>query len=205
MPTTFAFAEKPVMSLVRDAIVSWHPNLLVADVRVGVLMANSPDGPAIKHGGYPALATMKVIGHKDRLSKKYEAELTIDAMDWSDLPEECRMALLDHELSHIDLVPLSPAKKKLAEERGKPWWKIDYHERPRLRSVKGDWNAGDGFKAACARHGKNAIEFRNLNECFALAKEAQSKGWVHRCADCGIEYTGGEKCPACVSTKTLKS
>jgi hypothetical protein len=177
MPTTFTFADKQIKSLVTEAMDAWHPFLVEADVQVGILMANNSDGPAIKHGGYPAMATMKVVGPRDRLAKRYEAELCIDALDWTDLPEECRMALLDHELSHISIIPLSPERVLDAKRKGNPWWKVDAQERPKLKSAKGSWNVGDGFVNVVARHGKNAVEFRSLNEIMAVAKAALEKGW----------------------------
>jgi hypothetical protein len=120
---------------------------------------------------------MKVVSLRDRVGKKYEAELLIDQTEWSDLPEEYRLPLLDHELCHIDTIPLEKEKLAYAIAKGKPTWKTDDNDRPRLKSVKGDWNIGDGFKAVCGRHGKFAMEFHNIEEGLKAAKEAAKAGW----------------------------
>lgn len=53
-------------------------------------------------------------------------------------------------------------------------WDTDDIGRPKLVSVKGDWNAGDGFAAVIQRHGSAAIEFRNLSRCHDAAVRAKN-------------------------------
>src|SRR5579862_8211422 len=140
----------------------WHPALAEAGVQVGVLLASNPDGDAIVHNGYAALACIKVVALKDRVTKEYDAELLIDEHEWDGLGEPGRIATLDHELSHLRLVPLPPKQV----EPGGPAWKLDDLGRPRLKTVPGDWQGGDGFSAVVERHGSHAVEYHNL----AMAK-----------------------------------
>jgi hypothetical protein len=185
MPTRFDFAPPNVIDLLQQVLTSWHPRLHEADVRILVLMATNPDGPAIMGHGYPAAATMKVLGPKARVSERCEAELVIDAVAFHELSEESRLALLDHECCHADLVDLKgkvlnqaltkhATACKIAEEAGDEpppfvFWKRDGRGRPCLRSVKGDVFTGDAFAAVIQRHGENAVEYRNIQSAYDWA------------------------------------
>ncbi len=195
--TTYSFPDPATFSpLYTTALESWHQSLHEAGVRVLVKFANNDKGAPIKAHGYPALATIRIINLRDRTrhreGDRFDAEMLIDAMEWTDLEHESKLALLDHELSHLGLVSLGlqelgmeqerheKARAK-AEEQGKEppvlvWWKRDVVGRPRLKSVKGDWSAGDGFVAVCERHGIAAIEYRNLKKCYDRAIEAAAVG-----------------------------
>lgn len=170
---------------VRLLIGQYHPRLAEAGVRVGIMVAYNPDGDALTHGGYPAAATMKVVKLKDRVTKGYDAEMSVDERVWRDLSAAQRLALLDHELSHIDTVDVP--EKQLKELRGENpaavAWKVDDIGRPKLRSVPGNWNVGDGFAQVVARHGLDAIEYRNIAHAKASADQARAAGEAAREAD----------------------
>ena len=93
-----------------------------------------------------------------------------------------RLALLDHELCHIDTIDVP--EKQLKELRGDDpnavSWKTDDIGRPRLRSVPGNWNTGDGFTQVVARHGVHAIEYRNIAHAKASADAARIAGDADR-------------------------
>lgn len=178
MPTTYTLADDDVLTLVARVMRLHHPRLREAEVRVGVLMAANSDGPAIKRNGYPVIATIKVVPLKDRVTKGYDAELLIDRHDWDDFRDEQMLALADHELSHIDTIDLSPSQLRAArqEDAKAPTWKLDDLGRPKLKTVPGDWDAGDGFSAVVARHGPHAVEYVNLTRAKARADAARSAG-----------------------------
>ncbi|HYH69400.1 MAG TPA: putative metallopeptidase [Urbifossiella sp.] len=170
-------ADPDTLNTLARVMRLWHPDLTEAGVQVGVIMVSNTDGDAIKSGGYAVLACIKPVGLKDRLPKEYDAELQIDEHVWDNLREEQRLALLDHELCHINLRRVPP--KQLSELRRDdplaPWWQLDDLDRPKLKSVPGDWNAGDGFKAVVERHGKHAIEYLNLSGAKAKADECRDR------------------------------
>lgn len=176
MPTTFQIADEECTQQLGKVMERHHPRLAEAGVKVGVLMAFNPEGDAVRHGGYPAFASIRVVALRDRVTKGYDAEMLIDETQWQSMSEAHRAALLDHELSHLSLVPMSA--KQLAEARANnsaaPDWKLDDLGRPKLKLVKGDWNAGDGFRDVVARHGKVAIEFANIASAKAMADAAAS-------------------------------
>lgn len=174
MPTTFQLADVDEEELLAEVMGQYHEALDEAGVKVAIVMAYNADGPAIKHGGYPALAKIKVVPLRDRVTKGRDAELLIDEVEWRRLRSEHRRALLDHELSHLVLVwlPADDLRKARVNDPGAPAWAIDDLGRPKLKTVPGDWNPGDGFASVCARHGEFAIEFLNLSRCWARAQAA---------------------------------
>lgn len=166
MPTTFEKADEhhPVHNFVHDAIRRWHLPLAAADVKVGVIFARNPDRHAVTHGGYPCAATIKVVPLKDRLSKDYDAELLIEHRTWEVLDEEQCLALIDHELSHLNIVIKDGQLQR------------DDLGRPKLKLRKADWNGGDGFRAVVERHGDNALEFLNAKRIHGLVLAAKGEG-----------------------------
>jgi hypothetical protein len=164
---TYGLADKPDLALLDCVMKEWHKDLAEQGVKVGVLMAESNGGgPAVRHGGYAALATVRVVPLKDRLTKGYDAEMLVSAEDWRQMKAPLRAALLDHELSHVQL---RRKKKTNAVKR-------DDLGRPVLWLRKADWNAGDGFRAVVVRHGEAALEFEGLRRAYALASAAKDDG-----------------------------
>lgn len=180
MPTVYRKADDDVVTLLTAVMQGQHRDLFDAGVLVGVVVASNPDGDAVKHGGYPAFATIKVVSAKDRVSKGTDAELLIDEGKWEDLRPGQRRALIDHELSHLKLkkswrsTVVGPDGEPTGETELK--FETDDLDRPKLKTVPGDWNAGDGFRVVVARHGADAIEFENLSRCKAAADAAKRAG-----------------------------
>ncbi len=140
-------------------------------------MATNLDGPAVKHGGYPAAGKIRPCSLKDRLTKGYDAELLIDENKWNDMSQKRQLAFLDHESSHLALIPRK--KKKDDDEDALPY-KLDDLGRPKLKSVDGDANVGDMFLHVIARHGYDAIEYDNINTAKRLADAAREEGEAER-------------------------
>lgn len=172
MPTTYAapLPTDPILPLLADVMERWHERLAKAKVRVGVLWALNEDGPALKHGGYPVLARIKPASLELRVISRmdggdgFDALLKIDEEQYRDLEDDSRVALLDHELAHLDTVD--------EEVDGRTLIKRDDIGRPKLRTVEGDWNGGDAFRSVIARHGEAAIEFISAKRAAAFAKAA---------------------------------
>lgn len=163
MATTYWKGDSEVMAYLHKVMTMWHQDLKKADVQLGVLMcvSNKEETPAIKHGGYPALATIKVVPLKDRISKNYDAELMIDAGFWNSASEERRLALLDHELCHLRLKE-PKANQENVKQVGDLSILLDDIGRPVIKTVSADWNVGDGFEEVVKRHGKIALEVSSV-------------------------------------------
>ncbi|TXH55560.1 MAG: hypothetical protein E6Q97_08545 [Desulfurellales bacterium] len=166
---TFRTAEKEWVDLLAEVMKQHHPDLVEAGVTVGLLFAHAPrndatgepQGPALKHNGYPALAVVKINSQRDRVEGKPDATITLDGDRWPDESRESRVALLDHELAHLVLV---------RDEDG--GIKTDDCFRPRLKCREHDFQLG-GFWDVVERHGKDAVESRAYQDLH--------RGFSQRC------------------------
>lgn len=172
MATTYQLADDDVTSLVARIVEENHPELHEAGVRFGVLFAENPNGDPIKAHGYPALACVRVVPLKDRVTKGFDAEILIDRGAWDRLGERHKAAVVDHEATHVVRVPNSPKAIKAGEAA----WKLDDLGRPKLKLRKGDLGVGDAFAEVIARHGDFAVEYLNINKAKAFADGAKRKG-----------------------------
>lgn len=165
--TSFALPEKlDVVFQIRDEVMKkWHQALHDAKVRVGILYAESEDGPAIKKGGYAVLALVGPLSLKWRVLTDLDALITIDKSQWDELEQDSQVAVLDHELSHLNVVT----------SLGTNIVKRDDIGRPKLKTIDGDWNGGDGFIEVIKRHGEAAIELINSRKVYGVAMAAMDE------------------------------
>ncbi len=97
-------------------------------------------GDAITKNGIKALGLCRILPLKDRAMGRGDAEILVDK-DWFDsVDDEEREALVDHELTHLQL-------KKDTDDLGRPKLKIRHH----------DFDCG-WFTAVAKRHGSHSIE-----------------------------------------------
>jgi hypothetical protein len=165
MSTSYTQAKPGTYKLLEEIVGKYHQDLKKFKVIIGVLMAGNPDGNAITHGGYPAAAKIKIVSLKDRLTKKYDVELLLDDDHWEEANEEERIALLDHELSHLEICFNKGGGVKL-----------DDLGRPKLKIIPGDIIQSDGFKDVIKRHGDNApevISHRNASLKIESARKGE--------------------------------
>lgn len=166
MPKTYTKADNDVMEIMRDALNQWHDDLLGADVRIGVVMVRPacdemgvPTGPALKLAGAAATACVKRVSAKDRVLKPYDAEIQIDETRWDGLSDQQRLALMDHELTHIELVMDEGAIA------------TDDDGRPKLKMKSYDWVL-TGFEQVVRRHGEAALEHPAAKKVWTLCEQA---------------------------------
>ncbi len=165
-------ADEGVERLVLHALEQYHRELLACDVRVDLLMVSKVDkegeskGHALKHGGYPAAATVKIVPLKQRALGNGDALITIDSESWEFLDPEQQEALVDHELEHIQVVSANGPKFCHMNDAGELVGeaKRDDHGRPKLKLRKHDWQLG-GFTSIAKRHGANAVEVMAIERC----------------------------------------
>ena len=151
MGKTYHPAGDGVDWLVKQVMENNHPDLHREGVTVGTLRVFSDDGAPLKSKGYPAIADIKPTSLEDRVRGLPDAKLRLDGSAWGDMTPEARTALIDHELTHLELV--------CDKETGDPV--RDDHGRPRLKSRPHDWEIG-GFDEVVRRHGDHAPELRAL-------------------------------------------
>jgi hypothetical protein len=153
MSSTYDLAADSVIRMMESVKVDYHPYLIANEVRVDVIMAfgkKSKEGeiltPAVMAGGYPAYAKIRVTRLDERLKRPFDAIITLDGDQWYMLEEPTQKAILDHELTHLELV---------LDENGRV--KHDDQSRPVLRLRKHDVQFGF-FNEVARRHLGKSIE-----------------------------------------------
>jgi hypothetical protein len=152
MPKTYRIAPQEVVDLLESTRQKYHDERLKR-IKIGTIFAHAPvdektgqiKGTAIKgHAGAPAAACVKVVPLKDRLTKGYDVELLIDGDSWPKKTESQKIALLDHELTHI-----------------RPTGNTDDLMRPKIKMRDEDFIVW-GFIEVAQRHGMAAVECQSV-------------------------------------------
>lgn len=176
-----------MLELLERTIEECHERLLDADVRVQLLVARGPTdgdgelvGPALKHHGIAALGLTKINSLKHRVAGLGDAEILIDGDAWEDMSDRRRVALLDHELTHIEVVyeVRRKRKKKGDVEDAEPERtaglearpKLDSAGRPKLRIRHHDHTHGF-FDEVARRHGSDSHEVEQARRFAAQTGE----------------------------------
>ena len=151
----------PEMAKAVDSVArEHHPELIDAEVAIGVMACVHGDRddesrPALKLHGYTCAATIQISPIKQRILGHPDAVIVIDEQTWEGMSPARRRALIDHELTHLEVQ---------TDDDGRP--KLDDAGRPKLRMRLHDWQLG-GFEDVAERHGSNApevVEFRRVLE-----------------------------------------
>lgn len=153
MPVCYDQGGHEVHAMAREILADHHPELWIQGgdeyVSLCILMAyrdDDSDEPPVKHDGYPCAAVISVIPYKQRVDKRADAEIIIDQKKWVDFTEPQQRALLDHEITHLEIQ---------VDEDGLV--KTDDTGRPKLKLRNHDCQLG-GFRAVAQRYGADAIE-----------------------------------------------
>jgi len=169
--STYTKAPKEVTDLVDQTMKQCHGPKHEAGVRVKVLMAHpnvdqndEPTGPAILAGGYKALAKIKILSLPNRVAYGFDAEMQLDSDHWDESSDEERVAVLDHELTHLELA---------VDDKGGV--KRDDAGRPKLRMRKHDYAFG-WFSTVAHRHGESSLEVRQARAL--LDSEDYQQCWL---------------------------
>lgn len=161
MATTYTEAPKQVLERLAEMMRKHHGALKDADVWIGVIVAvGDGETPPVKgYGGMPAAAKVKVVPLRDRLKKKYDAELLLSADFLDGASDKLLDAVLDHELTHLEL-KLDDEKAVKRDDLGRPKLKV----RPEDFGVWGFWDV-------VQRHGDCAQEVKGFRRIGAEAAE----------------------------------
>jgi hypothetical protein len=151
--TTYTVADRADFDLLAEVIADHHPRLAEAGVTTQLLVANAEEGKSpLKNRGYPCLALARIVSLKDRVAGLKDTVIYLDGARWAEKSEEEQRAVLDHELSHFELV-LDKQKKV----------KLDAADRPKLRTRLHDHEIGVFFDVV-ERHGVSAIEAQSYRD-----------------------------------------
>ncbi len=151
--------DDPIRELLVDAIHRFHGDLEEAEVFVGLLYAHPPEGseadddtPVLKLHGYACAALVRITPYRQRVQGMPDAVIEIDKGRWDKLDEAGQLALLDHELQHLELVRDDEGNIR-ADDCGRPKLKMRLH----------DVQLGV-FDAIIRRHGKASLDAQMVAE-----------------------------------------
>lgn len=157
MPKTYEKGRPDQIKLLAEVMAEHHPELAELGVRVGlvnVLPACSedgePTGPAIKFAGAAVAAQVKLTTPAQRVHVDYDAIVSIDNARWNELSDESRAALLDHELTHLEVAKDKDGVAIITDDL-----------RPKLKTRPDDFIV-TGFYEVIKRHGDAALEYRSV-------------------------------------------
>ena len=135
--TIYCRATEQQEAILREVVSDYHERLVRAGVTIDLLEARSelddegePKGDALTHGGYGALAIARVVNHRDRVKGCADVSIEIDGRWWEEASDEERKALVDHELTHFEVV-YEDVEQEIPKYDlgGRPKLKIRKHDR----------------------------------------------------------------------------
>ena len=107
---------------------------------------------AISKNGAPCAAQVRLISAFNRQTDNYDVKIILDGDIWKDLSKEERIAVVDHELSHIQIV---------VDADGEPVMINEQSDKVKLKCIHDDIQMW-GFSEIIDRHGKNSQELQVL-------------------------------------------
>jgi hypothetical protein len=151
---TYDDCDGKTYQMIKSTMAQYHPDLAGADVTVRAVFAHNEDKDgnavcAVKAHGHTAAAKIQVTSLQDRARGLADCKLTIDHYSWERMAESRRIALIDHELEHLELK---------TDDDGVVY---DDRNRPKLKCKLHDWLLA-GFASIIERHGEAAVEHREM-------------------------------------------
>jgi hypothetical protein len=161
MATMYRKADPDTAEMLGRVMKECHKLLVEATVRVGVLLASTeidqegrPKSAPVKSHGVPCVAKTRLINRKQRLQGvPFEAVIEIDEHRWELMTEEAQEAVIDHELTHLELKRDPDTNLPLSDDDG----------RPKLKLLPDDWVL-TGFADVVRRRGRWAIEAQAIKD-----------------------------------------
>lgn len=95
IPLRFDPADDSVLELAKSLISKYHTSLVNA--KIAYLFRNKP----MKKAGREVAATAEKISAKNKVLSNYDFIITISYEAWKGMQDAVKIAVLDHELSHL--------------------------------------------------------------------------------------------------------
>lgn len=155
MAKSFRRSSASTRAILDKVMEMYYPDLIEYKISIDLMDAFTSDGkPAVMHHGKPAYAVIKQVSLKDRAKGNGDVEITIDEYRFSQLSERSQMALLDHELHHLEF-KLNKDDQRSVDDLGRFLFTMKPHD------IEFGW-----FNTVAARWGSDSIESmqaRDLN------------------------------------------
>jgi len=159
----YELAKAQTVSAVDRVMKTYHGRLSDVGVTCDTLLAfantdvnGDPNGCAIKLHGRECNAKIRIVSTKDRVAGRADVEMIIDGDKLDLWSEEELDALIDHELTHLELCVNS-----------KGGLQRDDHDRPKLKIRLHDREFG-WFDEVARRHGEHSFE---MTQAKAMIEE----------------------------------
>lgn len=162
---TWYMKAEPASDLVvtiGNVMKKYHSDLHDAGVRIDCLIARCEEGDPIIVRGFAALATIRITSARDRAMGMADAIMTIDGEAMPAWSEKRLQAVIDHELTHLEIA--------VDKKSGRP--KEDDNGRPKLRIRKHDREFG-WFDDTARRFGNDSVEVSQARSLLFDAKWIQ--------------------------------
>lgn len=157
MPKSYETGHPEDYDLLHQVICEHHPNLAERKIRCGIVRVGAAlnkngdaTGPALKLLGSPCIAIIKLVPIKDRVHKGMDVEIQLSENEWDKVNEKVKLATLDHEVSHLEI---------LRDRNGAA--KTEDDGITQLRIKRHDFLIG-GFHDVIERHGQSAVELDSM-------------------------------------------
>jgi hypothetical protein len=157
MAKVYTKAAKPMDDLVRQVMHKHHKHLESEKIKIGTVFvetdADETTGavpPALTDHGMPCLAKIRLAPTRDRILHGFDAVLEIDSLEFEGLSTPQRVALVDHELTHLCFKTNKDGE-----------YVRDGSGRAKLELRPHDWEL-TGFTSVVERHKGNAVEALNF-------------------------------------------
>lgn len=170
MPT-YRKASAEVGQIVNEMLEKYHGPLRDAGVQIECLFAYSltddngdSTGPALKLGGYPCNAVVRILNLKDRTVGRGDAEICIDGDQWDTWDDDQKRALIDHEIEHLELK--TDDDGVIRDDLGRPKLRLRKHD------VQFGW-----FDSIARRHGAASFEVQQFRQLVVKKYQAWLPGF----------------------------
>lgn len=157
-------AEPELHARVKKLIAQHHRALAHWGVTVSVLVSDKP----LRHHGADAAAIVRISPPRERAQGCADATITLRGTDWDRRSEATQDAILDHELTHLDVQtrPAAFNPRTGALEEGALdgcMAKLDDDDRPKLKIKPHDHQFG-WFESVAERHGAASLEVQQAQQ-----------------------------------------
>lgn len=162
MATTYVEAEQDVIDLANEVIDQYYPDIRRCSPEpvISILMAENEDGNALKKFGAGVVAMIKRSTKEDKAENGPDLRILIDAGKWANASERRRMAIMAHEIRHVEI----------QWQPGGMLPKIHDYGRPKIKLIPDDWVL-TGFSAVARWFGDDAVEVQAVRSVHESLKQ----------------------------------
>ena len=176
MATTYTAASEAELKLLKEMIrLPCHEPLVTEKIQVALTMCHPdldetgmPKAPAITHSGNGVMAKCRLVAPLDYLWMHQDVMIMVDAWRWKELGRATRLAVLDHELTHVSV---------LVDAHGNAKRHPGSAKQVKLILRKDDWTL-TGFADVIKRHEGAALEAQSLQNLGTTLRQMNLPGLV---------------------------